>query len=90
MGEVICGLQAKDRFEGLLLGEPFPEAASSPLGEVLLVNGAGVELGSEEGFDLGKVVEPREDSFGLLIVAKAAVDFVAERVREAGNFAVAG
>jgi len=53
-----------------------------------LVDGAGVEFGREESFDLGKLVEPGKNGFGLLMTSKAGVELVADGVRGAADFAI--
>jgi len=53
-----------------------------------LVDGAGVEFGREESFDLGKLVEPRENGFALFVVLEAAVELVTDGVREAADFSI--
>ena len=45
-----------------------------------------VELGFDNGFYLGQSVKPFENGRGLLVIAKASVDLLANLVREAGDF----
>ena len=75
-------------FKGLLAKEPITEAMLFPFGEVLFIDGAGVEFGREESFDLGKLVEPRENGFALFVVLDAAVELVTDGVREAADFSI--
>ena len=56
------------------------------IGEVLGADGAGSEMVGENLADVGEVVEPRQDLGGGLAVGEAAVELVAEGLREAGDF----
>ena len=64
-------------------------ASESPLGEVGVIDEFGLEALAEEGLDLGKAVEPGEDGVGGLTLGEAAVDLVADELRERGDFTVA-
>ena len=66
-GEVGGGLS-----EGLV-GEPFFESALAPLGDVLFVDGAAVELLLEDFLDFRKVVKPLEKVGGFDAVLQGKV-----------------
>jgi hypothetical protein len=48
------------------------------------------ELGGEDSFHRGKVVEPGEDGGGRLAIEEALVELVADVAGEAGDFAASG
>ena len=75
-------------FKSLLANKPTAEAALFPFGEVLFVDGSGVEFGCEQGFDFEKIVKPRENGVGLLAVSEATVELITNGVWETGNFSV--
>jgi hypothetical protein len=79
------GSQFAGMGEDVLAEEPFFEAALTPVGEVLLVDGLSVEA-LEDGFDLGQGVEPEDDLFAFVAVLEADVELGANIPREAGNF----
>ena len=66
VAEVFFTFEVLGKFQGVLADEPIAEAASFPFGEVLLGNRAGVEVGREEGLDLGEGVKPWQNGFGLV------------------------
>ncbi len=72
---------------GLLELEPVGEAAAAPFGEVLFSDGAAVEVGGEDGLDLGEGIEPGEEGGGGLAVVEAGIELVADGGGEAGDFA---
>jgi hypothetical protein len=72
----------------LLAKEPITEAMLFPFGEVLFIDGAGVEFGREESFGPGKLVEPGKNGFGLLMTSEAGVELVTDGVREAADFSI--
>ena len=80
-----AGLLAQVRYEvaGLLLLEPVLEAAMTPIREILLGNGLGVELFLEDGLDFGLLIKPGKDGAGGFVVIEAAVKVVADEFREA-------
>ncbi len=70
------------------LGElPVAEAGFLSAIEVLLFDRFGVELGFEQGLDFGQGVEPLESDLTGLRLVEAAVEFLANGSREAGDFA---
>src|ERR1700677_1218649 len=66
--------------------DPALIAELAPVGEVIVIDGFATELGSEDFFDAGKVVEPGEDVGGGVVVEQAMVELFAEVFGEAGNF----
>ena len=78
---------------GAGLGEHFAaelpggEAVGAPFGEVHLADGARAEFGNEDGLDGGQGVKPGQEGGGGFVVGEAAVEFVAEGLGEAGDFA---
>jgi len=74
-------------FEEFLGGEPVEEAAVVPFGEVLGTDGDAVEVFGEDGLDFGEAVQPFNEFHAGFAVVEALVEFVAELVREAGDFA---
>jgi hypothetical protein len=75
--------------EGFLL-HPVDVAAVAPFAEVLLGDGAALEVLGEDGLRFGLGVEPGEEGVGDFAVAEAVVEGFAEVVREAGDFAAPG
>ena len=71
----ILGLvsQVLDQLAGFLVAEPVLVAALFPLGEVLLVDGAAVEVESQDPGDAGVVIEPLDDLDARFAVLKAKV-----------------
>jgi len=78
--------QGLREFEGILAEFPVAKAVLGPVMEVLFGDGFGVEVLGEDGLNFGESVKPSEDGLVGLGVVKAAVDLVAERVREASDF----
>jgi len=76
--------------EDVLADEPFLVAALTPVGEVLLGDGEGVEVLGEEGLDLGEGIEPREDLRAELAILEAGVELGAKVVGQSGDFSGAG
>ena len=78
---------------GAGLGEHFAaelpggEAVGAPFGEVHLADGARAEFGNEDGVDGGPGVKPGQEGGGGFVVSEAAIEFVAEGLGEAGDFA---
>jgi hypothetical protein len=66
---------------------PGGKAVGSPFAEVLLADGARVKFGGEHGADSGQSVEPGQECGGGFVVGEASVEFVAEGLGEAGDFA---
>jgi hypothetical protein len=75
--------------EELGVNLPGKEAAGAPFAEVLFADGVAVELGGEDGLDLGEGVEPGEEGLARLGVGEAVVELGAKGFGEAGDFAVA-
>ena len=75
-----------DEFEGVLAEFPVAKAVLGPVMEVLFGDGFGVEVFDEDGLDFGEGVKPGKDGLVGFGVVEAAVDLVAERVREACDF----
>ena len=92
------GVRAQLRFlrglvhpcEGFLVPQPVLIAPLLPFGEVLFRDGAGVEVKFEHFLYQRIRVEPGDERFGLFPVGEALVEFVAEKPREAGDFAGSG
>ena len=82
--------KASDEVAGFLMLEPFTIAPLFPVGEVLFVDGTGVEVQLEGVANLREAVEPEDELVAWLTVLEAAVELVADAFREAGNFAGAG
>ena len=49
-----------------------------------------MELGGKDLFDGGEFVEPGEDLGGRLVIEEALVEFLADIMRDTGNFAGEG
>jgi len=90
VGGVVFVFEVLDELEGVLADGPIAEAAFSPFGEVLFGDGAGIELGGEEGFDFGEAVEPGEDGFGGSVLVQSLIELVTDGAREASDFTGAG
>ena len=75
--------------EEFLAQKPVAVAAGFPFGKVLGQDGTAAEVGLEDDFDFGELVELTGDGDGGLAGSKAFVDFIADGTREAGDFAVA-
>jgi hypothetical protein len=60
-----------------------------PFGEVLAIDGMGIEFGGEKSFGFGEVVEPGEDGVGFLCTLEAAIELIADVVREPRDFSTA-
>ena len=69
---------------------PVFEAALFPFGEILFGDGAAEEFLVKDGLDLGKRIEPKEEGLSGLVVFEAAIELVADGMREASDFAGAG
>jgi len=82
-------LQVADEVQGVLAGQPFAVAVVFPLGDILLGERIPAEVGLEDGLDFRQWIEPGEESLGRLAVVKAAVDLIADLVRETGDFSEA-
>lgn len=65
---------------------PFAIAAGAPGGEVLLVDGASIEVPGEDFFNSGQVVEPGQDGWAAMAIRQTLVDFLTNGVRKTGNF----
>jgi hypothetical protein len=72
--------------EGVVAEFPLAEAVGFPAAEVLGGDGLGAETGLECAFDRGEGIEPGEDGGGGLIVEQAAVEGLADGLRETGDF----
>ena len=83
----IC-LEALEELESVLTCLPFAESALTPFREVLFGDGAAVEVVFEGSLDLRQSIEPEEDGVGGLMIAKAAVELLADRVWEESDFSV--
>ena len=81
------GGEGLELFKSFLAGAPFLIAAGAPFREVLGADRAAGEVLGKDLADVGEVVEPGEDLGGGLSVGEAAVELVAERLGEAGDFA---
>jgi hypothetical protein len=88
-GRERIGRNELEEVSGLVLEEPIAVATLFPIGEVLFGNGAVVELGGEDDFDVEEPVEPGEDGFGGNVVEEFEVKLFADGVREARDFAEA-
>ena len=77
-------------FEKVVAGLPFGEAALSPLREVLRNDGVSVEEVVEDLLDFGEGVEPLDERDAGDVAFEAVVEFLADFVREAGDFSVSG
>ena len=88
--KAVLVLETFGKIEDVLVDLPVAVAAVFPFREVLWVEGAPVELGGENGADLGERVEPFEDGFGLLAVLQTTIELLAEGVRETGDFSGTG
>ena len=86
MAEGLFIIELLNEIERVLADEPVAVAATSPLGQVDLVEGAPAEAGGEHGLDFGDGVEPIEDGVGLFAVVEAAIKLLTDVVREAGDF----
>jgi hypothetical protein len=62
----------------------------APVAEVSDVDGDASELGSEDFFDNGELIEPGENVPGLVAVVKAEVDFLANLGGKPSDFAIGG
>jgi len=62
---------------------PFPVAvtAQSPIGEVLLVDGPGAELGGEHLADFGHAIEPSEQVLAQFAILEPLIELLADFVR---------
>ena len=70
--------------------EPFAKTALAPFGEILGGDLGVLELGGEDLFGFGEVVEPGKDGAGGFVVFEAAVEGVASGEGETGDLAAAG
>lgn len=80
------GLHFHSGHEDFAAEVPFAIAAGAPGGEVLLVDGASIEVPGEDFFDGGQAVEPGQDDGTAMAIRQALVDFLADGVRKTGNF----
>jgi hypothetical protein len=69
---------------------PIDVAALPPFAEVLLGDGAALEVFGEDGFHFGPGVEPGEKGASDFAVGETLVEGFADRTREAADFAAAG
>jgi hypothetical protein len=76
--------------DALLILKPTLKTVSTPEGEVLFMDGDALELGGENPFNSGKLVEPGEDFAGVLVVKKTLVELLADIGGETGDFADEG
>jgi hypothetical protein len=80
-------LEVTGEGKGVEAGEPVAVAAGFPMGEVGRGDGLGVEVGGQDGLDLGEGVEPVEEGGAGLVVEEAAVELVTDGEREPGDLA---
>jgi hypothetical protein len=65
---------------------PLGQTGLLPVVEVLAVDWLGLELGLKDGLNLREGVEPSKDCWVALSGVEAAVEFVADWMRETGYF----
>ena len=75
---------------GVFVAQPILEPALAPLAEVVLGDGASVEIVLEDFFDFGEGVEPGDETGADFAVGEAAVELIADEARETGDFADSG
>ena len=86
VAQAVLIVEIADKFERVLPDKPIAVAAILPFGEVDRTDRPAGELGFENGTDLGQSIEPGEDGFCLVAVAKAVVKLFANFVGEASDF----
>ena len=90
-GQLRCVLaEALGQSESFLLDQPVAVTALFPVGEILGIDRAALEISLQDGMDLGQSVEPFEQAGAGLAVEQALVELVAEGAGEPGDFTVAG
>jgi hypothetical protein len=72
----------------VVAGLPFGEAALSPLRKILGNDGVSVEEVAEDLLDFGEGVEPLDEGDAGDVAFEAVIEFLADFVREAGDFSV--
>jgi len=77
-------------FVDLLVALPIAESALAPIGEVLFIDGTGLEVPCEEFLYFREAIKPFEESGAGLGVLDAGVELVTDQAREPCDFAVAG
>lgn len=82
-----AGGEVAEEGEEFLMGLPCAESGAAPVAEVLLIDRGAVEIGGQDFLDLGEAVEPIGEGGAGDVAVHAAVDFVAERRGELGDFA---
>jgi hypothetical protein len=70
--------------------EPAPVTDFAPVTKVSDVDGNASELGGEDFFDNGELIEPSENVLALVAVVKAEVDFLANIGGKPSDFAIGG
>ena len=61
----------------------------APFIEVLFGDWLAGEVAGQDGLDVGGGIEPIEEGGTVLVVGEAAVEFIAQGAREAGDFTIA-
>jgi hypothetical protein len=82
--------EAVDDAECILAEAPVVVTAVLPFCEIAGSDGPAVEMFAEDCLNFGKGVQPIENGIGWLAVMEPLIDFVAEGVRETGEFAGTG
>jgi hypothetical protein len=68
---------------------PFDEAVVAPFVKILFADGLAGEVTGQEVLDVGGGIKPIEEGVAILVMGEAAVEFIAQGAREAGDFTVA-
>lgn len=79
--------EAMEGEEGLFLLKPELIAGAAPVIEILALDGLAIEFSIEDFSNGRKAVEPGKNVGGRLVVEQAAIEFVADVVGKAGDFA---